>query len=259
MKRKDGQRIRKESAGSTRRRRTNGMGENSEKTAKLKAGEQKRPRHELALKQQPGKTREQSMAEYVAAGVITNAASAFTWAYNSLADLDATELLEAVQRSVQRVNAGDLSEAEGMLMAQAIHLNTLFVTLADRANRNQELNQYEMNLKLALRTQSQCRATLETLSVLKNPPVFARQANIAHGPQQVNNGPVANGVARAGQHEGQPTKLLSGETIDAEQVDGGAASEAAGGDSPVETVGAVHRAANGRREGAGVPKPVPRR
>jgi hypothetical protein len=33
----------------------------------------------------------------------------------------------------------------------------------------------------------QCRATVETLALSKNPPVFARQANIAHGPQQVNN------------------------------------------------------------------------
>jgi hypothetical protein len=30
--------------------------------------------------------------------------------------------------------------------------------------------------------------TLETLATIKNPPVvFARQANIAQGPQQVNN------------------------------------------------------------------------
>jgi hypothetical protein len=37
---------------------------------------------------------------------------------------------------------------------------------------------------LALKAQSQCRATLETLAAIKNPqPVaFVRQANIAHGP-----------------------------------------------------------------------------
>jgi hypothetical protein len=35
-------------------------------------------------------------------------------------------------------------------------------------------------MRLALRAQGQCRATLETLAVMKSPPtVFARQANIA--------------------------------------------------------------------------------
>jgi hypothetical protein len=37
------------------------------------------------------------------------------------------------------------------------------------------------------------RMTLESLATIKNPPVvYARQANIAHGPQQVNNQLVAD-------------------------------------------------------------------
>jgi hypothetical protein len=46
----------------------------------------------------------------------------------------------------------------------------------------------ETYLRLALKAQSQCRATLETLAAIRNPqPVaFVRQANIAHGPQQLN-------------------------------------------------------------------------
>lgn len=49
----------------------------------------------------------------------------------------------------------------------------------------------ESFLRLALKAQNQCRATLETLAGIKNPPVvIARQANINHGNgnQQVNNG-----------------------------------------------------------------------
>lgn len=43
-----------------------------------------------------------------------------------------------------------------------------------------------------------CRATLETLAVIKSPPsVFAKQANMANGPQQVNN------VTRVGTLEGE--------------------------------------------------------
>jgi hypothetical protein len=47
-------------------------------------------------------------------------------------------------------------------------------------------------MRLALRAQNQARATLETLALIKNPPrpTFVKQANIAHGPQQVNNGAV---------------------------------------------------------------------
>ena len=40
-----------------------------------------------------------------------------------------------------------------------------------------------------MKTQSQYRSTIETLPAMKYPPVvFARQANIANGPKQVNNG-----------------------------------------------------------------------
>jgi hypothetical protein len=46
----------------------------------------------------------------------------------------------------------------------------------------------------AFKAQAQCRATFETIALSKNPPVFARQANIAQGPQQINN---TMSVARA--------------------------------------------------------------
>lgn len=48
------------------------------------------------------------------------------------------------------------------------------------------VDQIDRFTRLALKAQGQCRATVETLAAIKNPPVvFARQANIAHGPQQV--------------------------------------------------------------------------
>jgi hypothetical protein len=77
-------------------------------------------------------------------------------------------------------------------------------------------------LRLALKAQGQCRATLETLAMIKNPhPVaFVRQANIAHGPQQVNNGLAEPGEpSRAGKTKNQQNKLLevqSGERLDTE-------------------------------------------
>jgi hypothetical protein len=80
------------------------------------------------------------------------------------------------------------------------------------------VDQFETYLRLALRAQTQCRATLETLAAIKNPqPVaFVRQANIAHGPQQVNNAGTAEG-SRAGDTKNQQNKVLDyqhGERLD---------------------------------------------
>jgi hypothetical protein len=64
-------------------------------------------------------------------------------------------------------------------------------------------------LRLALKAQSQCRATLETLAVIKNPPQlsFVRQANIGHA-VRVNNGPPIAALPGAGENENHPSKLL---------------------------------------------------
>jgi hypothetical protein len=63
---------------------------------------------------------------------------------------------------------------------------------------------FDANMRIALRAQSQCRATLETLAAIKNPPiVYARQANITSGPQQVNNGV----PAQAGENQIAQSKL----------------------------------------------------
>ena len=89
------------------------------------------------------------------------------------------------------VNAGDLGAAERMLSAQAAALNAIFGELARRAalNMGEHLGAAETYMRLALKAQSQSRATIETLATIKNPPtVYARQVNVANGPQQVNNG-----------------------------------------------------------------------
>jgi hypothetical protein len=63
-------------------------------------------------------------------------------------------------------------------------------------------------MRLALRAQGQCRATLETLAAIKNPPVvFARQANINNGgQQQVNNAPAPTDTPASS----QPGAILNG-------------------------------------------------
>jgi hypothetical protein len=76
-----------------------------------------------------------------------------------------------------------------MLMNQATALQSLFARLTEKAFCAAHLPQFDGFMRMALRAQNQCRATLETLAQVKNPPtVYARQANVTTGPQQINNG-----------------------------------------------------------------------
>ena len=163
--------------------------------------------------------------------------------------LDIPALTSALGEQSRKVIDGDLSRAEAILMAQAHTLNAMFTALTRRAVAQEYLNQYETHMRLALKSQSQCRATLETLAAIKNPaPVaFVRQANIAHGPQQVNNAPppATREGSRARESENPPNKLL--EQQHGERLDPGTAQAAVGADSTMATMGEVHRAENGGR------------
>lgn len=125
-------------------------------------------------------------------------------------DVDIGALVDCMSDGVEDVWAGDMKCAEAMLYGQATALQAIFTNLARRAINQDYLKHWEAYLRLALKAQSQCRATLETLAAIKaGPAIFTRQANIAHGPQQVNNGIAANNApARAGETESAKTELL---------------------------------------------------
>ncbi len=111
--------------------------------------------------------------------------------------------MAALEETVAAVQRGELGHAEALLMAQAVTLNTIFARCAVQASRNfegQHLEGTERYLRLALKAQSQCRTTIETLAILKNPTtIFARQANIARG-LQVNNTQVNTAPAGTTDH-----------------------------------------------------------
>jgi hypothetical protein len=110
-----------------------------------------------------------------------------------------------------------------MLMNQATALQSLFARLAERGMSCDTVVPFEANLRMALRAQSQCRATLETLAAIKNPPVvFAKQANInqGNGNQQVNNG-TSDPASRTEKTINQPNELL--EAQHGERMDTGTA------------------------------------
>jgi hypothetical protein len=102
-------------------------------------------------------------------------------------------------------------------------------------------------MRMALKAQNQCRMTLETLATIKNPPaVFARQANIADGPQQVNNGMMPGAsLARGGKNENTLNELL--EEKPHERLDTGTTGAAVGADARQAAVGEIHRTENTAR------------
>ena len=70
----------------------------------------------------------------------------------------------------------------------------------------------------SLRAQSQSRATWETLSQIKNPPIagYVKQANFSAGHQQVNNF-CSDAPARTRENKNEPNELLEvgyGERLD---------------------------------------------
>jgi len=174
-------------------------------------------------------------------------------------ELDVGLLMRELRAQCRAVAGGDLSRAETMLVAQAHMLDMLFAVLTRRAAMNfgHYVETAERYLRLALKAQSQARATVETLALLKNPQptVIAKQANVKSGPQQVNQS-FAIGT-RAGISESTPTEESGGQH---ELLQDARAPAAAFGTNPtLAAVGEVHRTEDAGGQGAIVEEPLARR
>ena len=145
---------------------------------------------------------------------------------------DLAALAAELSEQCRMVSTGDMRRPEAILTAQAHTLDQAFTLLLDRAavNFGEHLEAAQLYMRLALRAQAQCARTLETLGQLRNPPAsatFIKQANVAHGPQQVNNGTAPpNDPTRAREGENGQNRL---ETSDADL------------DTPLATLGTVDR------------------
>jgi len=206
----------------------------------------------LTIATEPGKSREAQIASVATSASVPAALVITQFSKGLISDVSLAEVIGSLTEHAGKIKGGDLARVEAMLGGQAAALNTMFAELARRGavNMGEYIGAAETYLKLALRAQSQCRATLETLAAIKNPPVvFAKQANIAHGPQQVNNETAH--IARAEQIENKPNELL--EHDHGKRLDTGTTGAAGGSDSAMAAVEAVHRPANGRRKGSGKP------
>jgi hypothetical protein len=199
----------------------------------------------LRMQQQEGETPADSRARTSLRPTVQAALTLMD--YNkAFGEVSINVLVADLGKQCELASKGDLARTEALLMAQAHTLDAIFHKLARKATHVEYLNQFDVNLRLALKAQSQCRATLQTLATIKNPqPVaFVRQANIAHGPQQVNNAGTAR-TSRAGNPDNQPNKVL--EHQHGERLDFGAPGAAGGADTHLAAVGENDRTEDAAR------------
>src|SRR5262249_46006680 len=106
--------------------------------------------------------------------------------------VDWTTVAHDLREANEKLRRNDLSSVEDMLMQQAVALQMVFTRLTDFGLSGLPSKGLDLLLRHGLKAQAQCRATLEALAAVKSPPaVYARQANVTTGPQQINNGFVA--------------------------------------------------------------------
>jgi hypothetical protein len=169
-------------------------------------------------------------------------ATAMVFTRGTFGEQDMTEVYAAMRDRVREVKDGNLAGPEATLTAQSIALDQIFTEMARRAalNMGEYIEAAERYMRLALKAQAQCRATIETLATLKNPPiVYARQANISAGHQQINNQTSEVPHSSAEKIASPQNELL--EVEHGERLDNRATGTAERGDPPMEAVAKVNR------------------
>ena len=153
---------------------------------------------------------------------------------------------EVIGQGIDEVKKGDLSKLEEMLYSQAVALNMMFSNLSRRASLQTNVDIKATLTNLCFKAQNQSRNTIQTLINLKQPSQtsFIKQANIAHGLQQINNG-----VAQSSPENlsNQTNELL--EVQDGKWLDRGTQAKTEGVNSELEAVGEVHWGKNSKRQG----------
>ena len=172
------------------------------------------------------------------------------WVKQSQGDVDLAVLLDTLVAQNDAMTRGDMGKIELMLFNQSLTLQAMFTTLSRRAAMNvgEHMGAVDTYLRLALKAQSQCRSTLEALAEIKNPrpATFVKQANIANGPQQVNNGtPARVNDPRAPARDisqNLPNELLTDERATHDTpMDTRCKAAASRSDSGMETVDTIDR------------------
>lgn len=201
----------------------------------------------IQIKTDENTTEEIASTKCLAHTTTKAATSAFYIYEKHSAKTDINQWVSILDSQIASTNNGDLSQMEGILVSQANTLDSLFNSLLSSGinglpGSDSKINIGERYMRLALKAQSQCQATLRTLGELKNPKsvTIARQANIAQGHQQVNNGQVDKPETSHAETKKQQNELL--EDQHGERLDFGAQRAPETSDTAMEAVGAVNGA-----------------
>jgi hypothetical protein len=150
------------------------------------------PNKILTIEQSSDETGAQAMARNMLEPHLRHALSASAYAEKLLGNnLERPGLMDFVchlQVAAGKAEAGDLSIASRLLASQAITLDSMFTELARRAaaNMGEYIDASERYGRLALKAQSNCRATLETLAKLHQPrEQTVRHVHVNEGGQAV--------------------------------------------------------------------------
>ena len=208
---------------------------------------------------------EKIKAESANSALFASAALTKEYGKSTFGELDVHLLYDNIKASNKAVQEGNLKGLEAMLFGQAKALQSMFVNLARRANNQEYMKNLATYTNLALKAQSQSRATIQALVELKQPRqvIVTQQANITQGNQQVNNGVAtqsefpdqyAHTRTHAGKNQNEPNKLKesnhdNNQTIDnpEQRLDSRAPQSPISSHTTLETVAAVHRGKNTAR------------
>lgn len=183
-----------------------------------------KPDNTLSIKQTTAETGAQAMARNLLEPNIRHALTASTYANKVLGTTfeapGIADYVGHVDVATKKAEAGDLSIASRILVAQAMTLDSMFTEFARRAGHNmgEFIDASERYGRLALKAQSNCRATIETLAKMHQP----REQTVRH--VHVNEGGQAIVADHFHKHEGSPVNARNDEQSDAAQTSGAGAS-----------------------------------
>lgn len=151
-----------------------------------------KPNNALTVEQTTDETGAQAMARKVLDPGFRHAVTASAFAGkvlgNSIEHPGLMDYVDHVLKVGGKAESGDLAVASRLLASQAITLDSMFTELARRAasNMGEYIDAAERYGRLALKAQSNCRATLEALAKLHQPrEQTVRHVHVNEGGQAV--------------------------------------------------------------------------
>ncbi|MFM7377902.1 MAG: hypothetical protein ACKO1O_07205 [Erythrobacter sp.] len=164
-------------------------------------------KEQLSIEAEPGKSDERRLADVALDPAAHGMAISRLFNSGSFGNPGITPQFEAQADKVGEAAKGDLSHQKKMLAAQANALNSIFTEMARRAaaNMGEYIGATETYMRLGLKAQAQCRATIEALDRLSS----GRVQTVKH--VHVNEGGQAIVADEFHQHTGGEKSGLSNE------------------------------------------------